>query len=271
MMNCPDLFPHIQLEETNSTNEYLARLCHQVQVDEFTVVQADFQSAGKGQRGNSWESERGKNLLFSMVLYPTFLEARKQFILSQAISLAVKETLDAYADGFSVKWPNDIYWQEKKIGGILIENDLAGKYISRCIIGVGLNVNQECFVSSAPNPVSLKQITGEEYERQEILCRMMEKMKVFYQTIHNVILNEVKNLDTSTNHQQILRFAQNDNNIVSQYKRALFRREGFHPYRDAEGEFTARIIDVEADGHLVLEDADGHIRKYVFKEVQYVI
>ncbi len=248
-MNCPDLFPHIQLEETNSTNEYLARLCHQKQVEEFTVVQADFQTAGKGQRGNSWESERGKNLLFSLMLYPTFLEARKQFILSQAISLAVKETLDAYADGFSVKWPNDIYWQEKKIGGILIENDLAGKYISRCIIGIGLNVNQECFVSSAPNPVSLKQITGEEYERQEILCRMMEKMKASYQTIQTG----------------------NANGIVNQYKAALFRREGFHPYRDAKGEFTARIIDVEADGHLVLEDADEHIRKYVFKEVQYVI
>ncbi len=249
MTNCPNLFPHIHLEETNSTNEYLACLCHRQQTDEFTVVQADYQTAGKGQRGNSWESERGKNLLFSFVLYPTSLEARKQFILSQAISLAVKETLDAYADGFSVKWPNDIYWQEKKIGGILIENDLAGKYISRCIIGIGLNVNQECFVSSAPNPVSLKQITGLEYDRQDILCRIMEKMKAYYEAIRR----------------------KENESIIHRYKQSLFRREGLHPYRDAEGEFTARIIDVEADGHLVLEDADGHIRKYVFKEVQYVI
>ncbi len=251
MMNCLDpLFPIVRLSETDSTNNYLAQLCGTEAVSEFTVVQTDFQTAGKGQRGNSWESEQGKNLLFSFVLYPTFLEARRQFILSQAIALAVKETLDAYAEGFSVKWPNDIYWQEKKIGGILIENELQGKYISRCIIGIGLNINQERFVSSAPNPVSLKQITGKEFDREEILRGVMEKMKASYETISNPPLQ---------------------GGISERYKQGLFRREDLYPYRDAEGEFIAHIIDVEADGHLVLEDTDGRIRKYVFKEVQYVI
>ncbi len=269
MMNCLNLY----LEETTSTNDYLARICNEQPVSEFTVVQADFQQAGKGQRGNSWESERGKNLLFSFVLYPTFLEARRQFILSQAISLAVKETLDAFAEGFSIKWPNDIYWQEKKIGGILIENELQGMNISRCIMGIGLNINQDVFVSSAPNPVSLKQITGKEHEREAILDSIMERMRNYY---HSVIQSEAKNLNTSASCTQILRRSAPLNDkfediIPYRYKQSLFRKEGMHPYRDAEGGFMARILNVEADGHLVLEDADGRIRKYVFKEVQYVL
>ena len=154
----PFPYPLIALERTDSTNRYLNELCDTSlqPVAELTTVCADYQTAGKGQRGNSWEAAEGRNLLFSFVLYPTFLEAGRQFILSQVISLSIKEALDGLVEGVSIKWPNDIYWQEKKLCGILIENDLQGRYIGRSVAGVGLNVNQERFLSDAPNPVSLK-------------------------------------------------------------------------------------------------------------------
>ena len=130
MKPCPDTFPFplVALDETASTNQYLSQLCNQLQesVAELTTVTAEFQTAGKGQRGNTWEAEEGKNLLFSFVLYPSFLEARRQFILSQIVSLAIKEELSRWSDEITIKWPNDIYWKDKKICGILIENDLSG-------------------------------------------------------------------------------------------------------------------------------------------------
>ena len=125
MKPCPETFPYplIALDETDSTNRYISQLCNELQesVAELTTVTAEFQTAGKGQRGNTWEAERGKNLLFSFVLYPTFLEARRQFILSQIVSLSIKEELDRWSDEITIKWPNDIYWRDKKICGILID------------------------------------------------------------------------------------------------------------------------------------------------------
>ena len=165
MKPCPDTFPFplVALDETASTNQYLSQLCNQLQesVAELTTVTAEFQTAGKGQRGNTWEAEEGKNLLFSFVLYPSFLEARRQFILSQIVSLAIKEELSRWSDEITIKWPNDIYWKDKKICGILIENDLSGHHIRRSIAGIGININQEVFNSDAPNPFSLKQIPGD--------------------------------------------------------------------------------------------------------------
>lgn len=171
MMPSPDTFPVplIHINETNSTNNYLQSLCSEQKVEELTVVVADFQTSGRGQRGNSWESAPGKNLLFSTVIFPEFLEARRQFLISQIISLAIKEELDTYTTDISIKWPNDIYWKEKKICGMLIENDLMGRNISQSIAGIGININQEIFHSSAPNPVSLLQITEEEHDLFEIL------------------------------------------------------------------------------------------------------
>ena len=140
MMPSPDMsfpVPLIHISETNSTNSYLQTLCAKQQgVAAFTTVVADFQTSGRGQRGNSWESEPKKNLLFSFVLFPDFLEARRQFLISQIVSLAIKEELDSYADDFSIKWPNDIYWKDKKICGMLIENDLMGRNISQSISGI---------------------------------------------------------------------------------------------------------------------------------------
>lgn len=251
MMPSPDLFPVplIHISETNSTNSYLQTLCVQEKVEELTTVVADFQTSGRGQRGNSWESAPFKNLLFSFVLFPDFLEARRQFLISQIVSLAIKEELDVYTDDISIKWPNDIYWKEKKICGILIENDLMGRNISQSIAGIGININQEAFHSPAPNPVSLYQITGKQYDIFDILKNIMLRVRSYY-----------------------IRLLKDDTAfITAQYEKSLFRKEGLHRYKDADGEFLARIVCVEPEGRLILEDEKQTKRGYMFKEVEYLL
>ena len=246
-MNCLDSFPLIHISETDSTNNYLSALCDRQEVEGFTTVLTDFQTAGKGQRGNSWESDNGKNLLFSYVLFPDFLEANRQFLISQIASLSIKEELDTYTDNISIKWPNDIYWKEKKICGILIENDLTGIHISRSIIGIGVNINQEMFRSNAPNPVSLFQITGQRNELLPILSNIMQRVQTYFQELE-------------AGHAQV---------IADKYMNALFRKEGMHKYSDDNGEFFAQIERVAPEGFLILKDEGGNERKYAFKEVQY--
>ena len=244
----------IHLNETDSTNRYLQQLCQEAgnnKVEEFTTVCADYQTAGKGQRGNSWEAAKGANLLFSFVCYPTFVPIRQQFVLSQLISLGIKETLDEYCSDISIKWPNDIYWKEKKICGILIENDLQGNSIGRCISGIGLNINQKVFLSDAPNPISLKQITGKHYQRETILEKVMQRIEQSYQKLKE---------DSA--------YA---SELATRYAASLFRREGLHCYQDKDGLFNARLVRVETDGRFVLMDEANQERSYLFKEVQYVL
>ncbi len=247
-MHFPDSFPVplIVLDETDSTNRYLNE-CGQVA--ELTTVVSRYQTAGRGQRGNSWESEAGQNLLFSFVLYPTFLEARHQFLISQFVSLSLKEVLDEFTEGITIKWPNDIYWQEKKIAGILIEHDVQGPYLCRSLAGIGVNINQEVFRSPAPNPVSLRQIIGKETSLPDFLYRVMQRMQSYY------------NLLRDGHHAE----------IATKYQNALFHRTGFHTYRDAGGVFEAEIVHVHSSGLLVLRDRQGVERKYAFKEVEYLL
>ncbi|MDR1090524.1 MAG: biotin--[acetyl-CoA-carboxylase] ligase, partial [Prevotella sp.] len=161
----------IHVKECGSTNNALSEINKKKPQEENTILWSDFQSAGKGQRGNKWESEKGKNLLFSILLYPE-IKANEQFIISQVVSLAVAGCLLNYTEDITIKWPNDIYWKEKKICGILVGNVLEGDYIKQSIAGIGININQTLFVSDAPNPVSLKQITGEKYNIFEILDKV---------------------------------------------------------------------------------------------------
>ena len=251
MMLSSDKFPFrfVHLNETSSTNSYLQALCSQQPVEELTTVITDFQTAGRGQRGNSWESQIGKNLLFSFVLFPKFLEARRQFLISQIISLAIKDELDIYTTDISIKWPNDIYWKEKKICGMLIENDLMGKLINQSIAGIGININQETFFSQAPNPVSLLQITQKEYDIFTILKNIMIRIQDYYTLLQQ---NQVEL-------------------IANHYKESLFRKNGLHLYKDANGIFLARIVQVEPEGRLILEDEGLKKRDYMFKEVEYIL
>lgn len=233
------------LKETHSTNLILKEMLREYDLSEGFVLRTDFQSTGKGQSGNSWESEHSKNLLFSILLYPNHVPIAEQFILSQIVSLALKKTLDSYTEGFSIKWPNDIYFQDKKIGGILIENSLQGAKINTTIIGIGLNINQKVFISDAPNPISLRQITGKHYGRKVILKQIVEQIMTLYQ-----------NMDVET--------------IQKEYFECLYRKSGFHAYKDETGVFEAEIENIELDGCLKLKTHSGELRAYYFKEVMFL-
>ena len=232
-------FDIIHIDDTDSTNRWLRE---HGDAERNQVVWTDYQSAGRGCGTNTWESERGKNLLFSMLVHPQGLKANEQFRISMAISIAIVNALSpliSHPSPLSIKWPNDIYWQDRKLCGILIENRLTGAFVRDSIIGVGLNVNQARFLSDAPNPVSLRQITGREHDREALL--------------HSVI--ECFALDIN----------------AEDYRALLYRRRGLHPYRDAEGDFEAELIAVEDDGHLLLRDSNGRQRRYAFKEIQFTI
>lgn len=239
----------IRLNETTSTNNYLRGLVGKESLPEGSVVVTEFQTAGRGQVGNSWESEEGRNLMFSVILYPDFLPANRQFLISQIAALSVKETLDQYIDDVTVKWPNDIYWKDRKICGMLIENDLTGHSLYCSVIGIGININQREFLSNAPNPVSLFRITGREYDREELLNSFLKRL---YDRYLALILEK-------------------EEEIRNSYMAALYRGEGFYPYRDEQGVFKARIQGIEPTGHLILELNDGEVRRYAFKEVSTVI
>ena len=233
------------LRETRSTNLVLKEMLREYELPEGFVLRTDFQSAGKGQPGNSWESEKGKNLLFSVLLYPQHIAIDQQFILSQLVSVAILRTLNSFCAGFSIKWPNDIYFGDKKIGGILIENSLQGSKLNTSIVGIGLNINQKTFRSDAPNPVSLRQITAKNQRRKNIL-----------QDVLNNIYELYKKMDVEA--------------IRKEYSENLYRRDGFFTYRDNGGFFDAEIAAIESDGCLKLKTRTGEIRAYYFKEVAFV-
>ena len=238
----------ISLESVNSTNSYLRALPPEPDED-WTLVTAQYQEAGRGAGQNRWESEAGRNLLLSLRTHPVTVLASDVFVLSEALALSVRSTLQDYAEGFLVKWPNDIYHSDRKVAGLLIENSLVGQSVGSTIMGVGLNVNQMLFLSDAPNPVSLAQILGHEEACQEVLECFLAHFRIYYSKV----------------------CAREYQSLHAEYMSHLYRRSGMHPFRDRDGLFQACITDVEPGGHLVLQDKEGRRRRYAFKEVEYVI
>ena len=237
----------IRIDEVDSTNRFLS--AYQAQGDEEMVVAvAEYQTAGKGQGSHTWEAEKGKNLLFSILVYPNWVPVVRQFLLSMAGALAIKDALDAYTDGITLKWPNDVYWHDKKISGTLIETSIDSQGIKKCIFGIGLNVNQDVFLSDAPNPVSLCQIVGHEVNKEEVLQKILDAFEKYYELLRRADYMDVAGL----------------------YHLALYRRKGYHWYEDKDGKFEGAFVEVEDDGHLILHDKQGVIRSYTFGEIQFV-
>ena len=229
----------VHIDETDSTNRWLKD-----HGEGTMVVATDYQTAGKGCGSNAWESERGKNLTFSMLIHPDGIAAREQFHITEVVSVALCRTLQPYIyNKVEIKWPNDIYVGDRKLCGILIENRLQGNVIVDCIIGIGLNVNQRVFLSDAPNPVSMYQLTGQELDRDELL-------KAF-----------IENLDQEW---------QNKTN-GSEYRELLYRKGKDGLYEAKTGRFVARLADVLPDGRLLLVDEEGKEHAYAFKEVSFII
>lgn len=241
-----------RVDNIGSTNTYLRELGGGDPAYDYEVAVAGFQTAGRGQKGNTWESEAGKNLLFSILAHPSGIKVQEQFYISEAIALAVSDSVIAaigpeYAEGVSVKWSNDVYWNDFKMAGILIENTLQGDRILDTVAGVGLDVNQELFLSDAPNPISLKNITGREFDLDALLNDIVERFIVYME------LPADKRFE-----------------VDLLYRRRLYRREGYHKFRDSAGEFEARIEGIRPDGCLMLQTRSGEHRTYEFKQVQFV-
>lgn len=237
----------IRLETVDSTNNFLRNYTPE-EGERMTIVVAEEQLAGRGQGSHTWESERGKNLTFSILTHPDRVPLRNQFLLSEAGALAIKMALAEYVtDDITLKWPNDIYWKDKKLSGTLIETKISSGHIKDCIFGVGLNVNQSEFHSDAPNPVSLCQIVGHELDREEILQKVIKAFCTCYALIEKGGYNDISAL----------------------YHDALYRKHGFYPYEDQNGAFEAAIVEVEDNGHLILRDRQGEIREYEFQEIKY--
>ena len=171
------------------------------------------------------------------------------FVLSQTMALSVCRTLISYKKDFCIKWPNDIYYCDKKIVGMLIENDLMGAYVNNCIIGVGVNINQTCFTSKAPNPISLAQIIGVPIQKEEVFRKIMQEFNALYNIIKRQEYRQIHDM----------------------YMNLLYRKGTIHTYRDTNGLFQGTIADVQPSGHLVVYDQDGHMRRYDFKEIEYII
>lgn len=240
------------LPETDSTNRWLREAAAPADAEEATVCWTDYQTAGRGCGTNTWESERGKNLLFSVLVHPAFLDAGQQFVLSMMMANAIRTELATMVPTeVSVKWPNDIYAGDKKICGILIESRLQGHRMVDTVLGVGLNVNQMRFVSDAPNPVSLAQLMGREAERQPLLESIVE-----------VFCADVERLRADGRHVEA---------IHADYLAHLYRRTGRHRFSDERGVFEAELLTVEPDGHLVVRDAVGTTRRYAFKEISFIL
>jgi len=237
--------------ETDSTNEYLRRLVEMHEsIPSGCFVRADYQTDGRGQLGNKWEAEAGQNLLCSVLLRHDALPARDQFLVSEVTCLSLKSLLDKYfIPDITIKWPNDIYYKDRKLAGILIENYIKEGLIDYSIIGIGVNVNQMLFYSDAANPVSMAQIKKRIFD----VPKLMER----YATIFMRYAARLNNIS-------------NYSKIHADYRYKLYRRKGVHRYKDKDGVFEATLNNVEPDGRLVLRRIDGRILRFAFKEIAFL-
>ena len=214
------------------------------------VVWADFQTAGRGQRGHERHSRKGENLTFSVVLEPTFVPIAEQFSVSEVVALSLVDMLAEYGIGARIKWTNDIYVGDRKLVGILIEHSLSSTTLRRTIVGIGINVNQTEFDPSIPNPVSMTQLLGKELNAEEVLQCFLKHLQRNYESLHEggaTVLHE-------------------------RYNALLYRKNEYHIYALPSGEkFSAKILGTAPNGALRLEDEKGQTKDYLFKEIEFVI
>ncbi|MFH2094649.1 MAG: biotin--[acetyl-CoA-carboxylase] ligase [Bacteroidota bacterium] len=238
----------IRLKSVDSTNKYAIELIPKIDPIEGAVVWALEQESGRGRNNNIWESEVGKNLTFSIILYPEFLNIQDQFYLSKAISLGVRDYISLYSDEVKIKWPNDIYVGDRKISGILIENSVINEKIISCVVGIGLNVNQTVFKSTAPNPTSLKLILKNDLDLNESLENICACLESRYMQLQN---EDYEKLDKD-------------------YQLSMYRINEIHSYNHDGTIFQAKLISVNVDGSLVLEKEDGTLTAFDLNELNFI-
>jgi BirA family biotin operon repressor/biotin-[acetyl-CoA-carboxylase] ligase len=238
----------VKLRTTTSTNSFLKEMVAKNTVDNFTVVTADYQTKGRGQRGNNWLSEEGKNLLISIFIRHTLLPIEQNFLLNQVISLAILRVLQNYLPQVKIKWPNDIMAGSYKIAGILIENTISDKHIKQSVIGIGLNVNQEIFPKEIPNVSSLKILLKRELNLDELLSSFVLSIRKNYQLLSDKNIEQIKQeyLDNLYLHKIESLFKNTDNQI-----------------------FKGVITGVSDEGKLQLI-TDGTLKEFNFKELLFL-
>ncbi|AFK01776.1 biotin/acetyl-CoA-carboxylase ligase [Emticicia oligotrophica DSM 17448] len=242
---------HIYLPSCHSTNDIAAEIIQTKRVFDGTIVITSNQTAGRGQRGNTWEALPNQNITFSIILKPDFLSVVHQFRLNIAVSLGIFEFLCKYlSNGLAIKWPNDIYVGNKKMGGVLIENTLSGSRIAYSVIGIGLNINQLSFSNEKAISLRLATQKQEDFDIQtliEQLCGCIEKYYL-----------QLKNGGAFIETQK------------KKYIERLFRVGEEHLYEKEEIIFKGKIVDVADSGHLMME-VGQELKKFEFKEISFVI
>lgn len=239
----------IELDEVDSTNSYASRLLFDEQVIEGTAIMAQFQNAGKGQRTAVWESEKGKNLTVSYILYPRFLTPENHFELNQILSLAVKECLQTLTESeIKIKWPNDIMADDKKIAGILAENNIGGNQIKTTIAGFGININQTVFNRYDPAATSLKLIENKNFDPKLCFRELNKFMNKWYALLQS----------------------KQTGKINSAYKACLFRLNEPHTYETMGLKFSGIIRGVDAGGKLIISHTDDREIHFANKEVRFI-
>ncbi len=238
----------IKLNATDSTNAHIKRLSRLEILPDFTVVQANRQTAGRGQMGARWEGEEGKNLTFSLLKRLGAFPARQHFALNATISLSIYKALqELNIPELNLKWPNDILSCGRKLCGILVENQVQGTYISQSIIGIGLNVNQTTF-ANLPGATSMKQLTGQDYELDQVLSVLLKHLE-----------SDLANVDAGAL-----------NSKLKQYEDVLYLKDTPAGFRRKDGSpFEGIIRGVNPEGLLRIERPDGSIESFANKEVQY--
>lgn len=238
----------IKVNECPSTNSLMKEKKKEGELSDKTAIMTDFQSSGRGQGKNVWYSDRGKNLLASFYR-KTDLKADKHFMLTIMASLAIMDTLKEGGISSKIKWPNDIYVENRKIAGILIENSLMQSQIHDTIVGIGLNINQIEFPEIIPNPVSIAHVIQKEIEINNILETFIDKFDSFY--------NRTQNGDGEE--------------LFHEYNENLFRLKEWKIFEYQEHNFNGQIRGVMPDGRLIVETESGALKHFLFGEVKYVI
>lgn len=238
----------IWLEAVASTNLVAAEHIHAHQPEDGTAILTKFQTAGKGQAGADWESDAGQNLLVTYILYPDFIEPKDLFVLNKAIALGVYDYVKSVlGEDVSIKWPNDIYYRDKKIAGLLIENSVTFSEVNYSIVGIGVNINQQKFKRYIPEAVSMRNATEKKYSLEECFAELSNCLE------HRYLQLKLKGASP----------------VNADYKSALYRFGKYFFFRQKGIIFKARITDVLDDGKLVLEKENEKPETFRFKEIAF--
>lgn len=241
----------IMLDEVDSTNTKMFSIIQHGVLPEGTVVRADFQSGGKGQGQNTWHSEHGKNLLASFLFRPDFIATEEIFVWNKAVALAIYDAIQLFAgnsERVKIKWPNDIYVDDYKLGGLLIENSIAGTTLRQSVVGIGINVNQTEFPDEIPNPISLIQVLGVAVEVSSVLNEIANALERRYL--------QCKRKDYTA--------------LKSEYQQHLYRLNK-KSLLEADGRnFTGTITGVNENGQLQVQLEDGNVRAFELKQIRFL-